>query len=115
MKINILYFSGTGNTRYVADYLGEKLKNESHIVKIDSIDENTILDKDVDLLIIGGPNYASNVPEKLLKWVVKNVPKNNSNAIVFCTSAGIVNAHGVDSLENKLKKRDITLLVKKLL
>ncbi|MCU9815742.1 hypothetical protein [Paraclostridium sp. AKS73] len=51
------------------------------------------------MLIIGGPNYASNVPEKLLKWVVKNVPKNKSNAIVYCTSAGTVNAHGVDSLE----------------
>ena len=27
MKINILHFSGTGNTKYVADYLGEKLVN----------------------------------------------------------------------------------------
>lgn len=112
MKINILYFSGTGNTKYVADYLGEKLKNENHIVKIDSIDENPIVDKDVDLLIIGGPNYASNLPEKLLKWVVKNVPENNSNAIVFCTSAGRVNAHGVDSLENKLKKKGYNIVSK---
>lgn len=66
----------------------------------------------MDLLIIGGPNYASNVPEKLLKWVVKNVPENNSNAIVFCTSAGRVNAHGVDSLENKLKKKGYNIVSK---
>lgn len=112
MKINILYFSGTGNTQYVGDYLAKKLKNEKHIVKINSIDENPTVDADVDLLIIGGPNYASNVPEKLLKWVVKNVPKNKSNAIVYCTSAGTVNAHGVDSLENKLKKKGYNIVSK---
>lgn len=112
MKINILYFSGTGNTKYVADYLGEKLKNENHIVKVDSIDENPILDKDVDLLIIGGPNYASNVPEKLLKWVNKNVPKNNSNAIVYCTSAGKVNAYGAESLAKKLTQKGYNIIGK---
>ena len=32
MKVNILHFSGTGNTKYVADYLGEKLVNTGHDV-----------------------------------------------------------------------------------
>ncbi|GAA0704887.1 EFR1 family ferrodoxin [Paraclostridium ghonii] len=112
MKINILYFSGTGNTQYVANYLGEKLKEESHVVKIKSIDENPKVDEDIDLLIIGGPNYASNVPEKLLKWVNKNVPKKNSNAIVYCTSAGKVNAYGAESLAKKLTKKGYNIVGK---
>lgn len=112
MKINILYFSGTGNTKYVANYLGEKLKEDSNIVKIKSIDESPKVDEDTDLLIIGGPNYASNVPEKLLKWVNKNVPKKNSNAIVYCTSAGKVNAYGIESLAKKLTQKGYNIIGK---
>lgn len=67
MKVNIIHFSGTGNSKYIAEYIGTKLKDNGDKVKIESIDKNPKIDEDIELLIIGGPIYASNVPEKLIR------------------------------------------------
>lgn len=114
MKINIVYFSGTGNSKYVARYLDMKLKESGHTCKIASIEKDNIIDEDIELLIIGGPIYASNVPEKLLKWINKNVPKKNAKAIVYSTSAGTANAHGVEALANKLDKKGYKVIGKEI-
>lgn len=34
MKIKMIHFSGTGNTKYIATYLGDKLKANNHNVSI---------------------------------------------------------------------------------
>lgn len=112
MKVNILHFSGTGNTKYVADYLGEKLVNTGHDVKINGIDTNPTIDEDVELLILGGPIYAGNVPEKMIRWILRNVQDKNANCIVYSTSAGLKNANGVDSLAKKLDKKGYNILAK---
>lgn len=112
MKVNIIHFSGTGNSEYIAKYIGEKLKDNGDKVKIESIDKNPKIDEDVELLIIGGPIYASNVPEKLIRWVLRNVENKNANCIVYSTSAGLINAHGVDSLAKKLNKKGYNILAK---
>lgn len=112
MKINIIYFSGTGNTKYIGDYLGHELEKAGSEVKIDSIDKNPKIDENIDLLIIGGPIYAGNVPEKMIKWVLKNVPNKNIDCIVYSTSAGLKNANGVISLAKKLEKKGYNILSK---
>lgn len=112
MKINIIYFSGTGNTKYVGDYLGKKLSNGDNEVKINSIDKNPKIDEDTELLILGGPIYAGNVPEKMIRWVLRNVPNKNIDCIVYSTSAGLKNANGVISLAKKLEKKGYNILSK---
>ena len=112
MKITMIHFSGTGNSKYIADYLGHKLIENNHNVDIYSIEQNPIISKDTDLLIIGGPIYAGNVPEKLIRWVLRNVPESNANCIVYSTSAGSLNANGVDSLAKKLSKKGYNVLAK---
>ncbi len=112
MNIAMIYFSGTGNSKYIVDYLGNKLKENNHNVKIYNIEQNPIIPIDTDLLVIGGPIYAGNVPEKLIRWVLRNVPESSANSIVYSTSAGLINAHGVDSLAKKLSKKGYNILAK---
>lgn len=112
MKIKMIHFSGTGNTKYIATYLGDKLKANNHNVSISSIEENPTIEKDIDLLVIGGPIYAGNVPEKLIRWILRNVPESNANCIVYSTSAGLLNANGVNSLAKKLSKKGYNILAK---
>lgn len=112
MNITMIYFSGTGNSKYIVDYLGNKLKENNHNVKTYNIEQNPIVPIDTDLLVIGGPIYAGNVPEKLIRWVLRNVPESSANSIVYSTSAGLINANGVDSLAKKLSKKGYNVLAK---
>ncbi len=109
MKVGIFYFSGTGNTKYIADKIYDYYANENEVI-IQSIEETTNI-QEYELLIIGGPIYAGNVPEKLIRWVIRNVPfTQNSNAILFSSSAGLANANGANSLAVKLSKKGYQIL-----
>lgn len=114
MKISIMYFSGSGNTKYIADRLKSKLEDIGFSVKANSIEEKISFNDDIDLIVIGGPIYAGNVPEKLIKWLLRNVPNtiNKTKAIVYSTSAGLINANGVDSLASKLEKKGYEVIGK---
>ncbi|MGB3368010.1 MAG: EFR1 family ferrodoxin [Acidaminobacteraceae bacterium] len=110
MKVKIIYFSGTGNTKAVADLYSQLLKRKGHDVSCSSIEENPVVD-DCDLIVIGGPIYAGNMPDELLNWVRKNIPKTDtSKAIVYSTSAVLMNANGVKSVCKKLKKKGYQII-----
>jgi len=105
VKAIIKYSSGTGNTKYIASETGRQLIEAGYIIDISDIETETNFD-DFDILIIGGPIYAGNVPEKLIRYVLRKVPSSRGKkAIVFTTSTGLLNAHGVLSLSNKLNKK----------
>ena len=92
-------------TAWVAKMIQKKLINEGHSVELSSI-ENKPAIKNKDLIIIGGPIYAGNMPEMVIRWVLKNVPNtDNSRAMVFTTSASLKNAYGVKSIGMKLQKK----------
>lgn len=64
-----------------------------------------------DLLIIGGPIYAGNMPDELINWTRKNIPNvSNKKAVVYSTSAGLLNAHGIKSIGKKLIKKGYKLV-----
>lgn len=111
MNVSIIYFSGTGNTESIALGYARILTKAGNHVLISSIESITRLE-DHDLLIIGGPIYAGNMPDKLISWVRKNVPQvmSNKKAIVFSTSAGLINAHGVKSIGKKLVKKGYSII-----
>ena len=119
MRIGIYYFTGTGNTSFIAEQFRKEMKDfqqddKVHQIELFQIDSNTIVLSDLDLLIIGGPIYAGNMPEKLLKWAVKNIPKTNTQtkAMVYSTSAGLGNPHGVNSIASKLEKKGYDVIRK---
>ena len=106
MRIQIVYFSGTGNTKTIALGYERVLSRLGHQVLVSSIEECDELGSH-ELLIIGGPIYAGNMPDELINWVRKNIAEVNEHqkAIVFSTSAGLLNANGVKSIGKKLLKK----------
>lgn len=110
MRICFKYFSGTGNTKYIADKAMDALKND-HEVTNTSIENDALPEH--DLLIIGGPIYAGNCPKKLIRYIIRNIPiVNNKKAIIYTTSTGFLNAFGTDSLSQKLKSKGYTIIKK---
>ncbi len=102
MKFGIYYFSGSGNTKWVSEQMSFILSELGHDVDVQSI-ETVSVPRENDFVILGGPIYAGNVPEKLIRWVLRNMPPSqNSKAAVFTTSAGLEKANGIHSLGRKL-------------
>lgn len=110
MKILVVYFSGTGNTKAIAEGYKKALSSKGHSVTLMSIEESHMLDEH-ELLMVGGPIYAGNMPDELINWVRKYVkPVNDKKAIAFSTSAGLLNANGVKSIGKKLNHKGYTLI-----
>lgn len=94
MKIAIVYFSGTGNTLAIAKGYEKALNALGHEVRLTPIDKHTSVE-DHDCIIVGGPIYAGNMPDELINWIRKYLPKGiGKKAVVYSTSAGLENAHG---------------------
>ncbi|EJO5348949.1 EFR1 family ferrodoxin [Clostridium botulinum] len=92
MKGLLFYFSGTGNTKWVADRIESKLckiDNIIHKVSIENVDED-ILNKihKYDFIIIGTPIYAQMGP-KLIQDFINNIPKvkERIKCIIYSTQA----------------------------
>lgn len=82
-----IFFSGTGNTKYIAKLFKERFKKDN--VNIDLIDIQKVekLEKEYVLYIIGSPIHAEMVPKILTDWVSKNIPHDNKKCIVYYTLA----------------------------
>ncbi len=121
MKIGIYYFSGTGNTALFAKHLKIGFEkrwgaDEDFQIHIKDISVDSKVEDDCDLIAIGGPIYAGNMPEMFIRWVHYNIPgtQMDTPAIVFSTSAGTENAFGVESISCKLKDKGYRVIAKEI-
>jgi ferredoxin len=113
MKVLISYFSGTGNTRLVCDLIKDLLSKHGIVVEMASIEESVKFDN-FDLLVVGGPIYAGNFPERLIRYIIRDIPRvEQRKAIVFSTSTGLINAHGVLSASSKLASKGFEVVLNK--
>ncbi|MFZ5967716.1 MAG: EFR1 family ferrodoxin [Bacillota bacterium] len=105
MKILILYFSGTGNTAYVAQYIKENLTSEGHELTVSPLEmfkkENIV---QYDMLVFGFPVYACDVPIFIQKYL-EDIPVTTAKAVsIFCTKAfftGDALRHGLQIFESR--------------
>jgi len=88
MNIALLYYSGAGNTKFIAQNIYKKLKEKSYDVKLLNITNKPIqeLNHDIDLFIVGFPVYDLVAP-KLVKDLVQNLEAQNKPIAYFCTKA----------------------------
>lgn len=77
----ILYFSGTGNSKWVASLLAKKLNDKSY--DICTIDDEIDLSQEKQIGFVF-PVYAWNVPEVMLKYV-KKIKKQDVFTFAICT------------------------------
>lgn len=89
MKINLVYFSQTENTKKIAEAMAESFTKNGHSVRNIKMEEATVVDlQECDLFGIGTPTFESHAPTPV-KMFLKKIPLlNNTKAFVFSTGGG---------------------------
>ena len=90
MKLVILYFSGTGNTDYVARYLARKLGSVPIEIELRSIERQppeTL--GGFDVLAVGFPVYGCESPPFFQAYLARLAPGKGRGAFVFCTKGAM--------------------------
>ena len=78
MRILLLYFTGTYNTRFLTQKVKERLEKDGHSVSCLEVNKDANLPslENIDLLGFGYPIYGFNVPHPLMKFVHRlSIPK----------------------------------------
>ncbi|MBU0493994.1 MAG: EFR1 family ferrodoxin [Chloroflexi bacterium] len=86
MRLLVLYFSGTGNTAYVADYLARRLAPAPVQIEIRSTEQQSASDLgDFDVLATGFPVYGCDSPSYFQSYVTHLPPGEGRGAFAFGT------------------------------
>ncbi|WP_411677233.1 EFR1 family ferrodoxin [Caproicibacter sp.] len=86
MKILIAYFSGTGNTRYCAEYLKKRLEQPGNHVDLRSVERLPAKEaENYDFLVAGFPVYACDAPEIIKRFFAAAALTARKGAYLFCT------------------------------
>ncbi len=117
--VNIVYFTGTGGTGYIADCFEKAFKRhsvETYKTVLNARDENTT--NDADMLILLFPVYAMNAPLPVSEWIKSTSKVNEKPAIVISVSGGGEvtpnTACRIDTLK-KLKSKGYKVIYEKML
>jgi ferredoxin/flavodoxin len=105
LKCAIVYFSGTGNSAYIANVFKinfEKYNVETNLIDICEIEE---IEEDYDYYVFGAPIHAECYPINFSSWMRNNLKSvDNKKTIIFSTQASSSAVAGnilKDSLEKK--------------
>ena len=88
MNIAVCYFSGTGNTAYVAKMIAKRLSESSAQCSCNSIEEPGCLEamQNANTIVIGYPVYGSCIPRIMREFLDKNLEIfKNKSVSVFAT------------------------------
>ncbi|HEX3077114.1 MAG TPA: EFR1 family ferrodoxin [Lachnospiraceae bacterium] len=113
MNTLILYFSGTGNTKYVANKIGKVMNELGSLTEIHSIEEKYTIDPNTfDLIILGCPKYYEYPVLDFIGYLKKSFPKSPKTipAMVFCTQAAHLETD-FSKIERILKRKNYRVTV----
>ncbi len=93
MKIPIIYFSSSGNTKYIAQLISEGLKFanfKTELIPFNSLKEKNLDFNRINVFGIGAPIYAMSFTPNIRDWV-KKIPSVNRKIkfFLFDTNAGL--------------------------
>jgi NAD-dependent dihydropyrimidine dehydrogenase PreA subunit len=105
MKLMILFFSGTGNTDYVARYIAAGLTDQNIRTEVQSI-EQMPADRvsDFDLLVLGFPVYACEAPRLFLEYIEHLEAGAQRGVFVYCTK-GAFSGNAVTKVLRRMEQR----------
>ena len=86
-KIGIIYFSGTGNTKFIAQNIKRQLDKCNEKVDLINIEKDDIDSMEYGYIIIGGPVYVDRYPENLIKYIEENLHGFRGKCMLFTTQA----------------------------
>lgn len=107
-KIGVIYFSGTGNTKFVAENI--KLELESYNEKVDliNIEKDKMDMTNYKSLIIGGPIYVDRYPEILIEYMDKYLKGYKRKCMLFSTQGSSKESIAFQHCINRLPYLNIT-------
>ncbi|MFB0509284.1 MAG: EFR1 family ferrodoxin [bacterium] len=108
----IFYFSGTGNTEFVAKRFQENLQTKGFDIRLKAIDllKDKLDLKEYSLIGIGFPLYAWNLPINVRQFIndLPEIP--NKDAMVFVTMGGPTSLGALGITADLLKKKGFRVL-----
>jgi flavodoxin/ferredoxin len=88
-KIRLVYYSGTGGTRMVADNFAKQFRDQGNTVTIQRLKAGEPeADGDYDLLVLLYAVYAFNAPEPVYEWIKRLPSQRGKPAVVISVSGG---------------------------
>lgn len=87
MKVLILYFSGTGNTKFIAEKVNLRLEEkgyQSDCASVELFRPGEV--SSYDLLVFGFPVYGYDMPDFLKSYVKKTTLPSSNAAIIYYTA-----------------------------
>ncbi|MHA1583933.1 MAG: flavodoxin domain-containing protein, partial [Promethearchaeota archaeon] len=121
MKIRIYYFSGTGNTEFVAKHIATEMKSsgQESIIKVIPITISTTISKselaETDLIGIGYPIHAFNAP-KIVYSFIEKLPAGSHKRVFIFRSAGdpILHSGGTTLVRSALFRKEFRVVYERL-
>lgn len=88
MRYGIVFFSATGNTKFVARQFKKNLEQKGHKATLVDISENKEFKDEYEAYIFGGPLHAGVIPDVLENFIIKNIKDGKRRkTMVFSTQA----------------------------
>jgi flavodoxin/NAD-dependent dihydropyrimidine dehydrogenase PreA subunit len=108
----IFYFSGTGNTEFIAKKFQEYLRTKNYAVALQAIDlvRNPQNLDGYSLIGIGFPIYAWNLPINVRRLINKLPKIINKDAFIFVTMGGPTSLGALGITADLLKKKGFKIL-----
>lgn len=104
MRIALLYFSGTGNTKWLAETLAVFLKEKVENITLYNLEKDIEFKaKDFDTLLVLHPVYGAHVPRFVIEKVDSMIPGNRAISVI--ATYGYVNALGYFAEKKALGRR----------
>ena len=104
MKVEVRYYSRSGNTKALA----EAIAKGAGVEAVSVIDDNAKLTEKTDILFIGGALYAYGLDNNLKKYLNDIDANYVSSAVVFSTSW--ISKHSLDLIRKALEQKGIKVL-----
>ena len=90
IRAAIIYFSGTGNTKFVACNMKKELEDRNIYTDLINIEKDTVLPCNYKYIIIGGPIYVDLYPDMLVNYIRKNLYGYTGRCMLFSTQSSNV-------------------------
>lgn len=112
MQGAIVYFSGTGNTEFVAKNFKDEFQNRNIECVLIDISKKKKINDDYNFYVFGCPIHSDLFPDYFIDFINNNIKYGNRRkCIIFSTQAGN-SAAGVDYLGEILNKKDFEITAK---
>lgn len=111
MEGNIIYFSGTGNTEYIARLFKSYLKDEGISAKLIDISKKRFISDEYDFLILGAPVYAEFYPRYFINWVKDKIPTGRKREVIIFTTMAAKSSSALYELIQIMEEKDYVIKI----